>query len=67
MDMKYVSIAGTWTGIKFFSRLMFLFLEEGYGKMKKAQISVPLVVIEPATLCMRGGSLKRSATRLTKI
>ena len=31
--------------------------------MKKAQISVSLVGIEPATPCVRGGSLERSAIR----
>ena len=35
--------------------------------MKKAQISIPLVAIEPTIPCMQGGSLERSATRLTKI
>jgi len=34
--------------------------------MKKAQISVPLVGIEPATPCVQGGSLERSATRLVQ-
>ena len=39
---------------------------EGYGRMEEAQISVPLVGIEPPAPCVRGGALDRSATRITK-
>ena len=35
--------------------------------MKEAQVSFPLLGIEPATPSVLGGSLGRSATRLTKI
>ena len=45
--------------------LILIFSErDGYERMKKAQISVPLVEIEPATPYVRGGSLERLAIQL---
>ena len=39
---------------------------EGNGRMKKAQVSVPVMRIKPAYPFVRDGSLGRSASRLTK-